>query len=110
FRLLLFLQRLFDRLYRLGHLLFLIVEKRQLESRVGVIIALLRNALEFLQRTVHRLHLGIGTAEIVAHAVVVGVGREDEVELRRGALKVAALEIDETDLSARLARISLVAL
>jgi hypothetical protein len=43
--------------------------------------------------------------EVVADAPVLGLRREHEVELRRGAIGIALLEIDEADLRARLARI-----
>src|SRR5262249_9000965 len=60
---------------------------------------------ELVERTFGLLALGVHGAEVVPHAPVLGLGGEHQVELRRRTLRITLLEVDETDLRPRLARI-----
>ena len=96
-----------DLMHRVGQSPSLLEEVRLLNAGVHVVFRRGRDLHELVQRLVDLPSLGVGRAEVVADAPVVGLGRHDEVELGDGAIRVALLEVDQSDLGARFARIGI---
>jgi hypothetical protein len=104
------LEGVLDLADRFGQTLALLQDVGPLDARVDVVLRVDRDARELGEGTLVLAQLSVHGAEVVAHAPVLGLRRQHQVELGGSPLGVALLEIDEPDLGASLARIGVDAL
>ena len=65
------------------------------------------NLVEFADRLVVLVELGVDGAQVVVDAVVVRLGAEHQVELGGGLVEVAVLDVEQAYLGAGVGRIGL---
>src|SRR5437667_208000 len=91
--------------HRVRELRRLLHQVGALDARVDVEVGAGRDLAELLEGAVDLLSLRVDRAQVVAHAPVLRLGRQHQVELLRRTVGIALLQVDEPDLGARLARI-----